>query len=315
MVGVTFPVHAAEYEDARKLISAQRWGEALPLLKVLYDEDPDSVVIAQDLSQSFLRLNRREEALEILRKHKLTRQADIAAKSFLSKESFRFYQQGLDWLTKRAFSQACERFEKALEKDQAHSEILYRQIQCAILDGNPELTLKVLDNFERIHGKNPETILWRARALALRGRFEEAIVLFSMNTNGKLPDVLAELNTLWWGEALLASGQKSQALTMFENDAKRFSNHLQTTLALLKLRFASAESPNQFSAIDQELTSWEKQFAKRQKEKKPRLGDLNFEPSDIDALQRSAGELKAQVKAQLPPPRPTSAPRPVPSIR
>ncbi len=319
MVGVALSgisgAAAGEYEDARKLITAQKWSEALPLLKALNEEEPDSVVIAQDLAQALLRLNRREEALELLRLHHLVKPAEFAAKSFLSKESFRFYQQGLDWLSKRSYAQACERFEKALEKDQAHFDILFRLSQCEILDGNADLGLKSLDGFERIHGKSTESSLWRARALALRGRFDEAQLLFSANATAKLSDSLTELNSLWWGEALLAANQKGNAGTVFENDAKRFPAHLQTLLASLKLRASLAESPNQYLAIHQELTNWEKVFAARIKEKKKRLGDVTFEPLDLDILQRAATDLRTQINTQLPSPRPTPAPRSSPSKR
>lgn len=304
MVGVALPATAAEYEDAQKLLLAQKWNEALPILKQLNDEDPTSVVVAKDLAQVLLRLNRREESLELLRHHHLSKYANVAAKSFLSKDSFRFYQQGLDWLVKRSYPQACERFEKALEKDQAHFDILFHLSQCEILDGNAELGLKLFNNFERVHGKSNESSLWRARALALRGRFEEAFSLFSMNSLVKNPEPLVELNALWWGEALLAAGMKNQALVVFENDAKRFPSHLQTTLALLKLRAQSGESPNQFLAINRDLMSWEKSLTALNGVKKPRVIIDLF---DSEALQRTANELKILVRSRLPSPHPSTS--------
>jgi len=308
MVGVVLPAGAAEYEDARKLLVTQKWNEALPLLKLLNEEEPTSVVVAQDLAQVLLRLNRREEALELLRRHHLSKPAAIAAKTFLSKEGFRFYQQGLDWLLKRSYPQACERFEKALEKDQAHYEILLRLSQCEILNGNGDLALRFLDVFERIHGKSNESTLWRARALALRGRFEEAFPLFSANAVVKNPEPMTELNALWWGEALLATGQKNQAIVVFENDAKHFPQHLQTWLALLKLRASIGESPNQFSAVSLNLTLWEKSLATRLKEKKKRNSDLPFDLFDPETLQRTAAELRVLINSRLPSPHPSTTP-------
>lgn len=304
MVGVVFTATAAEYENAQKLLGSQKWSEALPLLKLLNEEEPDSVVVAQDLAQVLLRLNRREEALSLLRSHRLMKQADIAAKSFLSKESFRFYQQGLDFLSKHSFPHACERFEKALEKDQAHFEILFRLSQCEVLDGNNDLALKLLDGFERIHGKSNESSLWRGRALALRGRLEEALTLFATTASSKLSDPLAELNSLWWGEALLGAGQKTQAVSVFENDAKRFPTHLHTILALIKFRLTLAESPNQFLAINKDLRALEKSLTVRIKEKKRREGDLFFDPLDLESILHTASELRLQIGSQLPSPRP-----------
>jgi tetratricopeptide (TPR) repeat protein len=306
MGGVLPLASADEYEDAQVLLAAQKWSEALPILKKLADEEPESVTIAQDLAHALLRLNRREEALVTLRKYKLNRQADIAARSFLSKESFHFYQQGLDWFMKHSYSQACERFERALEKDQSHLDIVLRQSQCQILDGNSELGLKLLDQFDRIHGKTPETQLWRARALALRGRYEESLLLFSALATGPKPvEPLAELIPLWWGEALLASGQKLSALNVFDNDSKRTPAHLQSALAAIRIRLTQAESTNQLIALDRDLASWEKQFADKTRNRKKVTAEGPFDPIDVEALQRAAVDTKQQIHTRLPSPTPS----------
>ncbi len=316
MAGVARSAAAEEYEDAQLLIGSQKWNEALPILRKLADEEPESVTIAQDLAHALLRLNRREEALVLLRKFKLNRQADIAARSFLSKESFHFYQQGLDWFMKRSFSQACERFERALEKDQSHLEILIHQSQCQILDGNSELGLKLLDQFDRIHGKTLETQLWRARALSLRGRFDEAITLFSSLANGPKPaEPLAELLPLWWGEALVGSGQKLSALNVFDNDARRTPAHLQSAFAAIRLRLGQAESSNQLTALERDLTTWEKQFTEKSRTRKKPGVDAPFDPVDYEALQRAAVDTRQQIHARLPSPVPSPVPSPEPSVR
>jgi thioredoxin-like negative regulator of GroEL len=312
MVGVS--ALAGEYEDAQKLLTNQKWAEALPILKQLNEEEPESVTIALDLSQVLLRLNRREESLELLRKYKLNRQADIAARSFISKESFRFYQQGLDWLTKHSYPQACERLERALEKDQGHLDILLRLAECEILDGNADSALRLLDSLERIHGKTAETQLWRARGLALRGRNEEAIAIFAaISAAGKTAEPTTELISLWWSEALLATNQKSAAQTVLDADLKKNPSHLQTGLASLRLRLAQAESPNQLFAIDRDLTDWEKLLAERRKEKPKHGREFVFDPLDLDAIQRSAIDTRQQLKAVLPSPVPSSTPTPSPS--
>lgn len=319
MVGVCSPATAGEYEDARSLLDAQKWGEALPILKKLREEEPESVTIAQDLSQVLLRLNRREEALEILRKHRLTRQADIAARSFISKDTFRFYQQGLDWLSKRSYPQACERLDRALEKDQAHFDILLRLAQCEVLDGNVDLALKLFDQLERIHGKSTETQLWRARSAALRGRADEAIPVFaSLNTIGRTPEPTNELISLWWGEALLAGSQKAAALAVFDGDVKRNPNHLQTSLAAIRLRLSQAESPNQILAVERDFGAWEKLFAARLKEKPKHGSEFVFDPFNPENVQHTAADTQQQIRAALPSPSPRSSsspPVPPPSKR
>jgi len=168
--------------------------------------------------------------------------------------------------------------------------------------------LKALDSFERIHGKTTESTVWRARALALRGKHEEALVLFAMSGSTRSTEPTLELNTLWWGEALLASGQKSQAALMLENDAKRFSSHFQTTLLSLKLRASIAESPNQYLALDSDLDDFDRALTRRISEKKKRSGDTIFDLFDGEELRRGAAEIRAQIKPQLPQsPRPTGS--------
>jgi tetratricopeptide (TPR) repeat protein len=310
MVGVVSISFAGEYDDARLLLSAQKWAEALPILKALNEEEPESITIAQDLAQVFLRLNRREEALELLKKHKLNRPAEIAARTFLSKESFHFYQQGLDWLGKRAYSQACERFERALERDQTHIEILLRLSQCEILEGNADLALKNLEQLERIHGKTTESQAWRARAGALRGRNEEAIALLASLVTSKTSEPLTELIPLWWGEALLAAGKKSAALNVFEADLRRNPNHLQTGLAAIRIRLSQTESPNQVMSIQKDLAAWEALFEKHLKEKKKRGIDFVLEVFDAEAIQRSAADARQQLISLLPSPTPSPTARP-----
>jgi tetratricopeptide (TPR) repeat protein len=300
---------AGEYEDARALVVAQRWSEALPLLKKLNEEEPDSVTIAQDLAQTLLRLNRREEALELLREHRLAKQAQIAAKAFLSKESFRFYQQGLDWLSKRSYAQACERFEKALEKDQGHAEILLRIAQCEILDGNADLGLKWLDQLERVHGKSPETSAWRGRALHLKGRHDEAIAtLAEAGAETKSSDPLSEWIAIWLGEAFVAGGKKVQAGAAYEADLRRSPSHLVVALAALRLRAASAESPNQFLQISRELEALEKKIVAARDAKKKTGREFTLEPFDAEALQRGATELRESIRPQLVTPTPSASP-------
>ncbi len=307
-----------EYEEARALVAAQKWNEALPILKSLHEEEPESATLGQELAQVLLRLNRREEALEILRQHRLGKASEIAAKTFLSKESFRFYQQGLDWLTKRAYAQACDRFERALEKDQGHIEILLRLAQCEALDGNADLALKLFDQIERVHGKTPETQLWRARMLAQRNRAEEALPLFAgLATGSRLPEPNAEWVSLWWSEALLGLGKKSEALAVLEEDARKSPHHLQTVLAWLRLRFTQAESPNQFLALEKELKQWEGRLSERTSQKKKREPKFVLDTFDAEALQRSAAELRLQILARIPSPTitPASEPSGKPSSR
>lgn len=313
MVGVSPLAVAAEYEDAQTLLTAQKWAEALPILKKLNEEEPESITVAQDLGQVLLRLNRREESLELLRKYKLNRQADIAARTFISKDSFRFYQQGLDWLTKHAYPQACERLERALEKDQAHLDVLLRLGQCEILDGNADLGLKFFDQLERIHGKTTETQLWRARGAFLRGHPEEAIPVFAtLGNSSRTSEPTAELIPLWGAETLAASNQKTAAQTLLDGDVKKNPAHLQTALAAIRLRLSQAESPNQILAVDRDLGAWEKLFAARLKEKPKRSTEFIFNPFDSEGIQRAAVDTRQQLKLLLPSPTPSPSPSSTP---
>jgi predicted Zn-dependent protease len=302
---------ASEYEDARALVANQKWSDALPLLKRLNEEEPDSVTIAKDLAQVLLRLNRREEALDLLRRHRLTKQAQIAGKSFLSKEGFRFYQQGLDWFAKKSYAQACERFERALEKDQAHADILLRLAQCEIFEGSGDLSLRLIDQYDRIHGKTQETAAWRAKSALLRGKADEALLLLApLAEDAKIGDPLAEWIALWHGEALVASGMKSRAIASYEADLKRSPGHLHVTLALLRSRAASAESPNQFSQLSQEIDLFEKKIVavkKNESSESKKVRDFILSPFDADALQRGVAELRELIRPQLPSPIPSKS--------
>ncbi len=113
---------------------------------------------------------------------------------------------------------------------------------------------------------------------------------------------------LGWGEALLASGSKSQALALFENDARRYPAHLLTSFQALKLRLSMAESTNQFIAIGKDLGSFEKALTARMKEKRKRLTEFSVDIFEGETLQRAATELRIQIQAQIPSPRPSVSP-------
>lgn len=239
---------ASDLEDARRLIQTQNWSDALPILRKLNESEPKSKIIAHDLAHVLLKANRREEAIAVLKKAEMTKAAQVAGETFLSKASLKLHRQGQNLLESGSLSQACDSFEKAHEKDSAHFEILLRYAQCEILDGNPELGIKAIDSIERIHGENAQVRLWKARALFLKGSKEASLPLFEA-AYGELKS--SENAALWYAEALFSDGKKAQAHSLIENHCRLYPLHLR--VLILGITERALSGPSLSDATVQEL--------------------------------------------------------------
>ncbi len=239
-----------DYEQAHQLVTKRQWAQVLPILKSLHDEAPSSVLIGQDYAQALLRMNRREEAMGLFKKYGFYKQAQSAGHLFLTQESFRLYQEGLSFVTGKKYSQGCERFERALEKDQAHLWIQLRLSQCRILDGNGDSALKVLEAATRIHGEPSEAILWKGKALALKGQTAEAISELK-HAIDLLPQ--SELAPVWLSESYLLSGQRAAAIAILEEDLKRNPDHVYALVSLIRVRISQSLNPTQLLEVKKQL--------------------------------------------------------------
>lgn len=241
---------ASDYEQAHQLVAKRQWAEVLPILKSLHEEAPSSVLIGQDYAQTLLRMNRREEAMGLFKKYGFYKQAQSASSAFISQESFRLYQEGLGLIETKNYGSACEKLERALEKDQMHLWIQIRLSQCRILDGKADSALKILEAIVKLHGEQNETYLWRGKALALKGQTPQAIEELKRALE-LLPH--SELAPVWLSESYLVSGQRPLAVGVLEQDLKNNPNHLYALVSLIRIRISQPLNATQLLEVKREL--------------------------------------------------------------
>jgi len=300
LLGIFFGATAAgasDYERAHQLVVQQKWAEALPLLKALHEEAPASTLVGTDLAQTYIRLNRREEALVLLKKYGLVKQASVVARSFLTQESYKLYQEGLNLLETKSYRSAKERFEKALERDQNHLEILLRLGQSEILDGNADAGLKALERLAKIYGAQPEATLWEGKAYSMKGEGEKATRL--------LRDALRALPTsesapIWLAETLYANGQKASAVAELEADLKKNPQHVQALLTLARLKLSAAADAAQIQEVQKDLQVAHSRLERYSSPKQKRFeSDLGVELRDPEFTAKAFQLLSDRLQERL----------------
>lgn len=285
---------ASDLEDARRFMQDQKWADALPVLRKLNESEPKSKIIAQDLAHTLLRLNRREEAISVLKKADLPKAVQVAGETFLTKESLKLHRQGQNLLESGTISLACDAFEKAHERDAAHFEILLRFSQCQILDGNPELALKAIETIERIHGESPQVRLWKARALFMKGAKDHAIPLFE-RANAELKT--SENAALWYAEALFADGNRAKSFEVLESHTKLFPNHLRVLGLWIQEKLVSSSSDSTLGDLQKEIQVAQSRLlqmkGKGMQKTEERLG---VELTNAAALEKSFADLTLKIE-------------------
>jgi len=292
----------SDYEQAHELVTKREWAQVLPILKSLHDEAPSSVLIGQDYAQTLLRMNRREESMALFKKYGFYKQAQAAGHIFLTRESFRLYQEGLAFISEKKYSQACNRFERALEKDLTHLWIQLRLAQCRILDGKADSALKLLDGMTKIHGEQNEGFLWKGKALSLKEQTAEAITQLKRAIE-LLPK--SELAPIWLSESYLVSGQRALALSVLEDDLKHNPDHVYALVSLIRVRISQALNATQLLEVKKRLELAKTKLPRYESQKLPPFeSQLGVELRDpalagraIELLRLRIEELSSQKSA------------------
>lgn len=295
------PAVASDYETAHALVVNRKWAEATPLLKKLHAEAPQSVMIAQDFAQALLRLNQREEAMAIFRKYGLLKQAQIAGRAFITQAGFKTFQEGMNLLESRRYGEACDRFEKSLEKDLGNLEILMRLGQCKILDQNPDAALRAFDAIQKIHGDVLDAYLWRGHARALKGMNADAIR--DLREAARV-NPLSELAPLWLAEALQASGETGDAIEMLQSNWKKYPRHAMVGAMCARLKFGQAKTPAETQEtwnLVQALLADLKDNSAATRPPKAMEGEWNIDLRDSEQLMQGLQVLSTRIAERMKP--------------
>lgn len=165
-----FTKAATSYDDARKLMRNNQWIEAEGAFKELLREAPHSQLLNHDYSKILLRLNRRKEAISLLKRLGDWPSILTFGELFLNEDSKRGFQEGFVSLTKNQIQHGIEKLEAAHEIDLGHRDILFRLAEGYGLKGDWKKAKEELDLIEKLYGgeaaKNlyPLERLWLGRA-------------------------------------------------------------------------------------------------------------------------------------------------------
>jgi len=234
---------STDFYEARQLLSKHKWVEAAIVLRSVLRVSPDFLPASVGLATALAYSARREEALGILvraagrekgSKHTvLVHRVQVLSRLFMKSDSFQLYQDGLNFLLLKRPRQAREKFEKTLELEPDNVEVLTRDGQALILDGDYDSAAERLRLAKRLNPFEPEVRLWLGRALHHRGEVSDAVVELRA-AYGDLEG--SELAPLWLSEALQSAGQTNAAIDMLEEDVKIQPNHLSSIVALAKIQ-------------------------------------------------------------------------------
>lgn len=241
------PATHPRIREARTLILDQKWSEALVILKSLSSEMRLHPDVAVELSRTLTYLGRREEALKVLieavekqgpkdreSRELLMRRIRVLSTLFLQSRTFELYQEGERLLASSKLKQAQAQFEKALESEPDHIEILKALGQTLFESGDFDSAAEKLRFARNLNPYDPDVRLWLGKALLGRSEIQAAIEelrLASLQYSER-PEPLA----IAMAEAQDQLNQPNEAMKVLSRDVKENPKHLHALLALVRLR-------------------------------------------------------------------------------
>jgi len=288
--------------EARKLLDKKKWSEAAVAFRLLLKNDSSSPSILTGLSTALTYSGKRAEALELLgqavgRAHgsqrvMLIRRTRVLSKLFLTNDTFKIYQEGLNLMFAKKYRSAKDRFEKALSEESDNVEILTRLGQSLLLENAAENAVERLQAAKKLNPFEPEVRLWLGRAHHQRGALNEALP----ELRAALSDLPgSELPPVWLAETLSSLGQTSSAIRVLTNDTKTWPYHVLSLIMSARFRAQLAHTDSQIlwaarkdlqlalSRLDQYMSP----------DALSHEGDLGLD------LRRPIGETKAEIQKLL----------------
>lgn len=253
---ITFAEEPSEShpQTVQILLQQKKWTQAVPLLRTLVQEHPNLLEAWIDLSIALTHLGSRTEALTLLnragqelppnKKKFFTRRLNILARLFLTQETLQIYQTGLNWMTKKQYDLANEKFAKALKEEPDNTEILIRYGQSLLLSHHPQLAIEKLKTALPFYPFPAEVKLWLGRAL-----FESnsGTRTTDRNLTRGIPELTSAFNELhasqlapiWLAEALFSENQANSAIQLLELDYKKYPTHFLSLIQIGLFRLSN----------------------------------------------------------------------------
>jgi predicted Zn-dependent protease len=295
----SFSVDEVSYVEAKLLLDAKNWNEAVSAYRVLLKREPKSIRVRVELATALIYVKQRDEALSLLNelarstkgveRSFLIRRIRILSRVFATNESFKSFQDGLNLLNNKKYRNAQDKFEKTLKDEPANVEVLIRLGQSLLLGGNLEDAVRQLKLAKQFNPFQPEVRLWLGRGLSQLNQSHEAIAELTI-AHHELKGM--ELSTLWLADALTSIGQVNSAIRLLDADVKQWPLHLSSLIQVAKFKSQLVHPDSQvlWSARKDLQLAMSRLEEYDSKNQYARSGEL-----DID-LSRSPAELKPEIQ-------------------
>jgi tetratricopeptide (TPR) repeat protein len=245
------------YLQIREWMDARRWTEAIEALSSYRKKYPYSMEATMDLATAYFSMGERKQAVILLMQMndrrsspELRIRAKRISRIFRTSKGLQIFQDGKKFLLNRKYKQAIELFERALSLEDQNWEVLLRLAQAHLLSGDAPTSLRLFEEIESWQLKEPESLLWRSRALHQRGQYRPAISGLESALRS-LPR--SELAVLWLAEAYVAIQDRRGALTVLLDAVSREPLHVGALIQSIRLRLSLANDLKAVQALQKDL--------------------------------------------------------------
>ncbi len=182
-----------EHAEARDLVQAKKWSEAVVVFRGLLKQNFRSLNLALELADALTQAHRREEALALLQTYwepedfsrrkpkspsstqeQLQSKIQIISTVFLSQASFQLYQDALSLVFQQKWKLALEKLVKGQDLEPDNTLILVRMGQGLIELSDYDTAAEKLRFAKKLNPLHPDILMWLGRALFFKGELDAA---------------------------------------------------------------------------------------------------------------------------------------------
>jgi len=260
-----FPI-SPEHAEARELVEAKKWSEAVVVFRGLLKKNYRSMSLAIELADALIQAHRREEALALLQTYwdpadesvstrkkgksstpslsptqeLLQSKIQILSTVFLTQSTFQFYQDALALIQQQKWKLAMDKLIKAQNLEPDNTLILTRMGQGYIELSDFDSAAEKLRLAKKLNPLHPDILLWLGRALFFKGELDAAQAELE---SAYRMDSHNERIVLWLFELL-----NSKSLSLQKQSKNSVISRLDAPEAVELIENFVKENPTQMSA-------------------------------------------------------------------
>ena len=247
--------------SAQDLLRQQKWTEAVEAYQGLFRVYPSHIIIGIDLATAQVFRGNRLEGLSLLtqlwnrssktNQKEIENKFNLLSKLFLTNKDFELYQEALNLIDLKKYTQARAHLLSILSRESYHIDVILKGAQCLILEGKAEQAVVELTQVKQWSSFVPEISQWLGRAYLLSSSRSQSLqkALYELKL-ASLKIKESESLAVWLAQTYVKLGQFQQAIQVLERDVAVNPLHIVSLvkLAEIKLQIAKGEVSNLWSA-------------------------------------------------------------------